>query len=269
MNQQTKDFIKILEHLKPSRHSYEVFNDWLIMASAAFYSWKQDKSVEEEYLEVSKNYTSGELEKHSQLLAITVEALENIDTEFYGGDFLGEVFTYGELANSRNGQFFTPYHISHMMAEMSMGETEFPKSRVCKISDPCCGAGGMLIAGAMVMKKRGFDYQHDALFVGQDIDHRCARMTFIQLSLLAIPAVIICGDTLTMTHYWQRETIGYHLSGMDSRLRIEAFLEKLKGLETAAPVFETPETGPAGPEPKEPAIINLPPSRKYAQGELF
>jgi type I restriction-modification system DNA methylase subunit len=268
MNQYVKDFIKILEHIKPSKHRYEVFSDWLIMVSAALYSWKQDKSVEEEYLEVAKNYNSGELEKHSQLLAITVEALENIDTEFYGGDFLSEVFTYGELANSRNGQFFTPYHISHMMAEISMGEAEFPKSRVCKISDPCCGAGGMLIAGAMVMKKRGFNYQHDALFIGQDIDHRCARMAFIQLSLIGAPAVIICGDTIAMTCYWQRETIGYHLSGIDHRLRIEAVLEKLKMLETATPVIEAAETRPDLPEPEEP-VIHLPPSRAYSQGELF
>jgi type I restriction-modification system DNA methylase subunit len=267
MNRYTKDFIKILNNIKPAKHTHEVFSDWLILASAALYSWKRDKSVEEEYLDVSKNYTPKELEKHSQLLAMTVEALENIDAEFYGGDFLGEVFTLGELTNSRSGQFFTPYHISYMMAEMSMGEAAFPKGRVCKISDPCCGAGGMLIAGAMVMKKRGFNYQSDALFVGQDIDHRCARMTFIQLSLIGAPAVIICGNTLTMTCYWQRETIGCHLSGIDSRLRIEAILEKLKRQETAVPVLETTE--PALPEPKEPAVINLPPSRKYAQGELF
>jgi type I restriction-modification system DNA methylase subunit len=255
MNQYAKDFIKILEHLQPSRHGYEVFSDWLVMASAALYSWKQDKSVEEEYLEVSKNYTPGELEKHSQLLAITVEALENIDTEFYGGDFLGTVFTTANLTNSRSGQFFTPYHVSHMMAEMSMGETEFPKNRVCRISDPCCGAGGMLIAGAMVMKNRGFDYQRDAFFVGQDIDHRCARMTFIQLSLLAVPALVVCGNTLTMDIYWQRETIGYHLAGMDFRLRAEKMMDFIANAET--------------PKEEKTEATTIPRTRELIQGELF
>jgi hypothetical protein len=63
-----------------------------------------------------------------------------------------------------------------------------------------------------------------------------------------------------MTCDWQRETIGYHLSGMDSRLRIEAILEKLKKMETAVPALS---------ESKKLAVINLPPSREYFQGELF
>jgi type I restriction-modification system DNA methylase subunit len=126
MTNHVKDFIKILEHLKPSRHNYEVFNDWLIMAASSLYSWKKNTVVEEEYLTVARNYTQKELEKHSQLLAITMEAME--DTE---QDFLGEVFTESELTNSRNGQFFTPYNISHMMAEISISEKELPKNRVC------------------------------------------------------------------------------------------------------------------------------------------
>jgi type I restriction-modification system DNA methylase subunit len=265
MNKYAKDFIKILKNISPAKHEHEVFSDWLILASAALYSWKRDKSVEEEYLEVSKNYTPGKLEKHAHLLYITVEALEDSGTD--GSDFLGEVFTVGELANSSRGQFFTPYHISRMMAEMSIGKSELPKGRVCKISDPCCGAGGMLIAGAMVMKNRGFDYQRDALFFGKDIDHRCARMAFIQLSLIGAPAVIVCGDSLLMTCYWQRETIGYHMSGMDHRLRIETLLEGVQKLEPAVPVLET--TVPALPAQKELAAINFHPSREYIQGELF
>jgi type I restriction-modification system DNA methylase subunit len=226
MNQQTKDFIKILEHLQPSKHHYEVFGDWLIMIAASLYSYKKDAAIEEEYLTVAKNYTKDELEKHGQLLAITVEALENTEQ-----DFLGEVFTVAELTNSRSGQFFTPYSVSYMIAEMAMGEKDFPQNRVCKINDPCCGAGGMLIAGAMVMKKRGFNYQQNALFIGQDIDARCARMAFIQLSLLEMPAIIMCGNTITMETYWQRETIGYHLSGMDFRLRTEKILEYMRDME--------------------------------------
>ncbi len=249
MNQHGKDFIKIIETLKPSMHAHDVFNDWLVMASATLYSWKKDQAVENEYLEISKRYTQEELNKHGRLLAIIVEALEETEQ-----DFLGEVFTMAELTNSRNGQFFTPYSISRMMAEITMGEAELPKGRVCKISDPCCGAGGMLVAAASVMKQRGFNYQHDALFIGQDIDARCARMTYIQLSLLGVPAVIICGDTLAMTCYWQRETIGYHLADMDSRLRIEKMIDIIKNPEQI--------------QKPEPVEIKLP-RGKLSQGELF
>jgi type I restriction-modification system DNA methylase subunit len=249
MNQHTKDFVKILENIKPSKHRYEVFSDWLVLAAATLYSWKRDTTVEEEYAQTAKNYTPEELEKHARLLEIAADALEEKEQ-----DFLGEVFTLAELTNSKNGQFFTQYYVSRMMAEITMGETELPKDRVCKISDPCCGAGGMLIAGAMVMKQRGFNYQRDALFIGQDIDARCARMTYIQLSLLGVPAVIICGNTLAMMCYWQRETIGYHMADMDSRLRIEKMIDIIKNPEQI--------------QKSEPVEIKLP-RGKLAQGELF
>jgi len=188
-------------------------------------------------------------------LDITAEALEKREQ-----DFLGEVFTFAELSNERNGQFFTPYNISKMMAEMLIGENGFPQNRVCKINDPTCGAGGMLIAGAMVLKERGFNYQRDALYIGQDIDARCARMAFIQLSLLGVPAVIHCMNTLTMKSFWFRETIGYHIAGMDSRLRAEALLVKIRELEQSGP--------PQLEDEKHPEEINLP-KRELVQGELF
>ncbi|MDR0441848.1 MAG: SAM-dependent methyltransferase [Treponema sp.] len=247
-----KDFIKLLENIKPSKNRYEIFNDWLVMASAALYSWKKDDAVENEYLEIVKQYKPEEVDQLSQLLSLTVEALEDQEQ-----DFLGEVFTFAELSNTRNSQFFTPYHISYLMAEMAIGEKELPKNRVCKINDPCCGAGGMLIAGAMVMKKMGFSFQQDALFIGQDIDPRCARMTFIQLSLLGVPAVIICGNTITLEMYWQRETIGYYMAGMGFRLRAEELIERVKNLEQAEP------------EPEQIPIEIMIPRGELVQGELF
>jgi len=225
MNQYVKDFLKLLDNIKASKQRYEVFNDWVTMTAATLYSWKNDKAVEEEYLEIAKQYSEEELKKHGQLLGITVEALEKIEQ-----DFLGEVFTFGELTNTKRGQFFTPYNISRMMATMIVGEKNQNKNRVIRINDPTCGAGGMLVAAAFAMKDHEINYQQDAYFVGQDVDGRCARMTFIQLSLIAAPALIICGNTLSMETYWKRETIGYHLSGMDFRLRAEAMLDFITNL---------------------------------------
>jgi len=251
LDQHGKDFINILEHLKPSKHAYEVFSDWLVMTTATLYSWKKDEKTESEYMEIAKQYKKEELDKHGQLLQITVEALEKKEQ-----DFLGEVFTFANLTNARTGQFFTPYNISLMMAKMIIGEKEFPKSRVCKINDPTCGAGGMLIAGAMVMKERGFDFQQDALFIGQDIDARCARMAFIQLSLLGVPAVIYCMNSITFQTFWHRETIGYHLAGMEFRLRAEELIDRVKNF------------GQSEVEPEQ-IEIKRTSSNVLVQGELF
>jgi hypothetical protein len=47
------------------------------------------------------------------------------------------------------------------------------------------------------------------------------------INLLAVPALIICGNTLTSEIFWQRETIGYHISNMDYRLNIEKAIDLL------------------------------------------
>ena len=122
------------------------------------------------------------------------------------------------------------------MAKVLIGKDDLEKGHIIQVSDPCCGAGGMLIACALEFRERGINYQKDVIFVATDIDHRCARMAFIQLSLLAIPALIICGNSLTKEIFWQRETIGYHLSDMDYRLNIEIFLDLI-----AKPVYQEEE----------------------------
>jgi len=157
MKSYTQVFLDLLDKIKPSKHRYEVYSDWLIFASATLYApWKKDKSVEEEYLKIAKQYNTYELDKLGQLLAITVEALERNEH-----DFLGEVFALGELSNERNGQSFTPFDVSRVMADVVIGEKKCEKGRVIRINDPCCGAGGMLIASALALEKRGINYQKD------------------------------------------------------------------------------------------------------------
>ncbi|GMO39867.1 MAG: hypothetical protein Pg6C_00540 [Treponemataceae bacterium] len=255
-----REFIKVLESINPSRHSYEVFSDWLVMAAAALYSWKKDKDIEEEYAKTAARYTPEALDKHGQLLAITVNALENVISGSSGYDFLGEVFTAAGLGNERNGQFFTPYNVSFMMAKMVFGNAGYYKNRVGKIEEPCCGAGGMLIASAMAIKElEGANYQKDFLYLGRDLDARCCRMAFIQTSLLGLPAVISCGNSLTGEVRWQRETVGYHLADMDFRLRAEALLDLVLNLETKN--GKDTET-----------TVNetvMPQSKNFIQGELF
>jgi hypothetical protein len=88
-------------------------------------------------------------------------------------------------------------------------------------------------------------------------------MAFIQLSLLEIPAIIVCGNTITMETYWQRETIGYHLADMDFRLRSEKILEYMRDMENPEQVPE-----PAKPIEIKSELNNIP-KKKLVQRELF
>jgi len=260
MTHHAQNFIKTLDNIHYSKNRHDLFSDWLVMASATLYStWKKDKKVEEEFLQVAKQYKQEELNQLSQLLAITVDALEEKEH-----DFLGEVFMSGEISNDRTGQFFTPYPISYMMAKMIIDEKEPPNNKVIRVTDPCCGAGGMLIAGAAVMKERGINFQRDVFFTGIDIDARCARMTYIQLSLIGAPAIVVCGNTLLYEAYWQRETIGYVISGMDFRLRAEKIIDTAKNIEN-----ENIEVKPESKKEQVTTEIIFPSARESVQGELF
>jgi len=258
MTNHVRDFIKELNQIRYSKNGYELFNDFLTLTAATLYLWKKDKKVEEEYMSVANQYTKEELLKFGKLFDITIDAL----TENQEQDFLGDVFQFGEYNNGEKGQFFTPYHLTRFMAEALIGKEK--KDRMFRLTEPSCGSGAMMIAAANVLKKRGFNYQVDSFFVGIDIDPRCARMAYIQCSLLSIPAVIVCGNALSNEVFWERETFMFFMTGMRYRLKAEdLILEREKEMSKKSGNEEM-ETMPEQTIIKE---IKLPPARK--QGELF
>jgi type I restriction-modification system DNA methylase subunit len=124
-----EEFITILESINPSKNAYEVFSDWLIMTAASLYSWKKDENVENEYVEISRQYSTEDQDKLARLLAVTANALEERKQ-----DFLGEVFISANLTNAKKAQFFTSYHVSELMAEIVIGGKELPKkNEICTI----------------------------------------------------------------------------------------------------------------------------------------
>ena len=112
-----KEFLKLFRQLTNARSSWEVWSDFVIMSACAI-SNAVDKSHfnerEDLYLKTIKRYTKNEQLIFPKLLAETMMALESNPEQ----DFLGEMYMSLELGNRRNGQFFTPYHISDLMARM-------------------------------------------------------------------------------------------------------------------------------------------------------
>ena len=76
-------------------------------------------------------------------------------------DFLGEIYQELELNNKHNGEFFTPTHISELMARIALGD--FSKTIEDKgyisIDEPACGSGVMLIEAHNVIKESGHNPQ--------------------------------------------------------------------------------------------------------------
>lgn len=99
-------------------------------------------------------------------------------------DILGDLFqgaiTYGEHA-----QYFTPAPICEFIAQISAGEEQRFGERIC---DPCCKSGRMLLAMAKL--------NPNGVFVGQDADLRCVKITAINLGLRNLYGYAIWGNFL-------------------------------------------------------------------------
>lgn len=206
-NQNTLERIsKIVEELAKNKDKYQVLYDMFeIMAiTIANSSYRTSKWQEREnrYLEIINKYSSQEvdliIEAFGILNIITTEAVNNMEFE----DWLGKLYMNSGVQSKEKGQFFTPYSVSKITAELTINIEEIKEKiasdpeYVFKIGDPCCGAGSMSIALVESLYKNGIGYSTNTLFVCDDKDLRCCYMCYIQLSLLGVPAVIRHMDTL-------------------------------------------------------------------------
>lgn len=100
---------------------------------------------EKEYAECIKRL--GGIERPAELLKTVVMAFELNPNQ----DFLGNLFMKIGLNNHWRGQFFTPYHVCEMMAQitLSRADKEIASKGYVSVFDCACGAGAILIAAAM------------------------------------------------------------------------------------------------------------------------
>lgn len=70
----------------------------------------------------------------------------------------------------------------------------------------------MIIGFAKALQSQGINYQQNLLVDATDISATCVYMTYIQLSLYGIPAIVHCGDTLSLKMKFQMETPFFYLN---------------------------------------------------------
>jgi len=197
-----KEFIKMFRALTNRWNVWDIWSDFVTMFACAI-SNGVDKSHYEQreavYLERIRRYSKEEQDLFPKLAGQTVLALDENPEQ----DFLGSIYMELGLGNAHRGQFFTPYHVCQLMAEISESDIvgAVQKNGYASINDPCCGSGAMLIAGVNTAKqkleKAGLNFQHHVLVVGQDVDHVAVMMAYIQLSLLGIAGYFKVGNSLT------------------------------------------------------------------------
>lgn len=139
-----------------------------------------------------------------------------LSTQIYYGfnDYLGELYMRSSTSSSKAGQFFTPYNLSKMCAKVAISEDRvkehIAKDEILTMHEPTCGAGGMIVAAADVLYNDfHFNYSRNLLVECGDIDKRCVHMTYLQLALTGIPAVVYHRDGLSLETWDRWETPAY------------------------------------------------------------
>lgn len=197
-----KEFLRVFNQLTNRHRSWDVWRDFIVMYACALSNPVDKQHYDERealYLRTIKKYNKQEQPLFPELAAHTVMALEDNPEQ----DFLGSIYMSLNLGNQHNGQFFTPYHVCELMAEVTMQDSvmRIEEDGYITINDPCCGAGATLIAGVHAAKRRlekaGYNYQNHVLVVAQDIDQTVALMCYIQLSLLGVAGYVKVGNSLT------------------------------------------------------------------------
>ena len=137
--------------------------------------------------------------KNSRLAAVLkgVEELnfgnfEDNQIDLFGDAYEFLISNYAANAGKSGGEFFTPQHVSKLIAQLAMHK----QTSVNKIYDPACGSGSLLLQA----KKHFDNHIIEEGFFGQEINHttyNLARMNMFLHNINYDKFDIALGNTLT------------------------------------------------------------------------
>lgn len=190
-----EEIIKNINKLSGKYSTYEIFADWVQMQALCISQtvWYLAKR-EIQYLDIAKKYSDEEIKIMCEMNGLLTLAFEDSMD-----DVLGSIYMSREMGSSKLGQFFTPYHICQLLARtLYIGDVE--KQGYMYINEPSTGAGGNIIAYCEYLKDKGYNYQTQVNVTAQDLDYKAVYMSYVQFSLLGIPAIVVQGNTLSESY---------------------------------------------------------------------
>lgn len=130
---------------------------------------------EDDYMSLIKGMDKQVLEAYAKIYAVLSDYFLDGNYGDPLGSFYMEHFSYG-----RNGEFYTPWHVAHFMAEIMNPK---PDETVC---DPCSGSGILLLAARCVIhEKYGWltSSRYGRNLYGMDISNNAVKMCKINMYL--------------------------------------------------------------------------------------
>ena len=192
-----EDIIKTVAKASGAYTPHQIFRDWIeclalaiANASAPFHDkvWQRHEDI-----------FAATMNKYDKKMAETFARMTGGLVDLYESgfdDFLGDIYMKAGCGSGALGQFFTPYHLSYLMAEMAVPD-DVSEDHIYTMNEPSCGGGASIVAAAEIIHRRGLNYQKCMKVVAQDLDWMGVYMTYIACSFYGIDAIVVQGDTLT------------------------------------------------------------------------
>ena len=200
MENYEKEIIDGILDISGQYSPHQVFSDWVAMSAITMQNsccLNRDKywlEREEKYKALTKKYTGAEIKRMCDMLGMLTICMEEEIK-----DYLGEIYMRSGAGSKQTGQFFTPFHLSVLTAALGMRQVDEEHPLV--MNEPSTGGGGMILAAAKILKGRGINYQRCMKVVAQDLDWNGVYMTYLQLSILGIKAIVAQGDTISEPYH--------------------------------------------------------------------
>jgi hypothetical protein len=173
-----------------------VFRDWI---EVVFCSLQRDDDSHGELVDgyetdFGEETTQTVFEAYSEAFGDFLVATGETDA-----DVLGYLYQEYGSPSAEHGQHFTPPHVARLLGGMLVPTAgnirdSTPENPI-PIHDPACGSGSLLLGAGQRLEELS-ESPYAAVFVGQDIDIRCTKMTAINFAVCGLPGFTIHGDSL-------------------------------------------------------------------------
>ena len=196
----TKELLEMFNKINKKYDQYSLFEHLVEMMAISLSNrvdLKQYDVREKRYLDIVKQYDRPTLNVMVEIFGKLTIALTDQPC-----DYLGNLFMDLGFGHSGNGQYFTPFHIAKLMADINMGDKDSLEATIAKkgrvsIMEPTCGGGQLLIAAYSSFEEKGINPMETMEVYAKDISRICVLMCYTQLSLLGVPGVVVRGNGLT------------------------------------------------------------------------
>lgn len=239
-NPAPSDFRRALDGLCRGGHDpRRIFDAFVRFAACALAC----QTREAEYLEEAKRWNKDEMGLFAEAFAALVLEMEAEPfTDILGTHYMDWALTH--KGAQWGGEFHTPAALCEMLARMTVTvegvEAAVAEHGVCRISEPACGAGAMILGAGKALADAGRgDLIRKLRVQAVDVNRTACDMCFINTTLCGIPCEVVHGNTLSLETWGVWRNLHY----------VAPWLSLALALEGEKPAEVLPPPSDPAPEP--------------------